>query len=90
MSLIHTALRAASDTLNDVEALRIATENRYRMLTRSEEDKDGHIRGYGLTEDDQITALVGGTLRALEEQEHALTLQLQREIRKTPFAQWVK
>lgn len=89
-STIHHALRAASDTLDDVEDLRIATENRYRMLTRDVADKDGHVRGYGLDERDPIVALTGATLDALKEQEHNLTLQIQREVRKTPFAGWVK
>lgn len=89
-STIHYALRAASDTLDDVEDLRIATENRYRMLTRDVADKDGHVRGYGLDERDPIVALTGATLEALKEQEKNLTLQIQREVRKTPFAEWVK
>lgn len=90
MSTIHPALRAASDTLSDIEALRTATENRHRMLTRSTEDKDGHIRGYGLDERDPIVALTAATLDALKEQEHLLTLQIQREVRKTPFRTWIK
>lgn len=90
MSTIPAALRAASDTLNDVEALRIATENRHRMLTRSTEDKDGHIRGYGLTKDEPMVALTAATLEALVFQEKALTKQIEKEVKKTPYENWIK
>lgn len=42
-------LAAAADTLDDIERLRIASENRLRQFTRDpgEADKDGKRRGYG-------------------------------------------
>lgn len=89
-SLVASGLRAACDTLDDLESLRIATENRYRMLTRSVEDVDGFIRGSGLTEDHRVVAQVAATLDVLRAQEHRMTLEVQREIRKSPFAGWVK
>lgn len=83
-------LRLLSDTLDDVEGLRIATENRLRQLTRDEEDSDGEERGLGLDERHPIVATTAATLAAIADQEHQLTLQMQRELRKTPFSAWQK
>ena len=89
-SLVAGGLRAACDTLDDLEDLRISTENRYRALTRSEEDVDGEVRGVGLSADHPVVAQVGRTLDALREQEHQMILAVQREIRKSVFAPWLK
>lgn len=41
-------LALAADVLDDLEKVRIANENRLRQLTRSVEDSDGEMRGFGL------------------------------------------
>lgn len=89
-TLVDQALRGASDTLDDLEDLRISTENRHRMLTRSEEDSDGHQRGLGLNEFHPLVAVVSHSLEALKTEEHLLELQMKRELRLSPFAQWAK
>lgn len=89
---VPAGLRLASDTLDDLEALRIATGNRYGFATRpfGEKDADGIARGLGLDDRYPTVALAGATLAALEKSEHELILGLQREVRKTIFAGWVK
>ena len=89
-SIVPPALRLASDTLDDLEALRTATGNRHRMATRDVADKDGHFRGLGLDESNPMVALTAATLDSLEDAEHKLILGLQREVRKTIFIDWIK
>lgn len=79
-----------SDSLDDIEQLRMATANRVRALTRSEEDSDGEIRGLGLDARSPEVATAMGMLASLEALEHSATLSLQREIRKSPLYGWVK
>lgn len=87
---VPAALRLASDTLEDLEALRVATGNRHGFATRDEADSDGAFRGLGLDERHPMVALAGATLAALEAAEQDLILGLQREVRKTVFADWIK
>lgn len=47
-SLADPTLALAADVLDDLETVRIANENRLRQLTRSVEDSDGELRGFGL------------------------------------------
>ena len=87
---VPAALRLASDTLDDLEKLRIATGNRYGFATRDTADSDGKMRGLGLDESHPMVALSGATLASLEAAEHSLILGLQKEVRKTIFAPWIK
>jgi hypothetical protein len=72
-------------SVDDLEGVRIASENRFRALTRDEADSDGEIRGFGLTEDvpevKQQRAVVDGLI-ALE---HQAVLNLNRQVRKHPL-----
>lgn len=83
-------LMLLSDSLDDIESLRIATENRVRALTRDAADSDGEYRGLGLDarSPEVATAMaMQDTLRGLE---HQATLALQREVRRSPLYGWVK
>lgn len=90
MNLVSGGMRALCDTLDDLEDLRISTENRYRSLTRDEADSDGEVRGLGLSVDHPVVKQVGNALDVLRRQEHEMTLAVQREVRKSVFAPWVK
>jgi hypothetical protein len=83
-------LALLADILDDLERTRIANENRLRQLTRTETDKDGEKRGFGLTVDMPQVAAVADLVEALGKLEHRSTLQLQRALRKHPLGPWVK
>lgn len=77
-------------TLDGIEELRIATENRVRALTRDEADSDGEIRGLGLNILDPRVQRAFEMLETLKQLEHQSVLELQRSIRKHPLYDWVK
>jgi len=79
-----------SDSLDDVEGLRIATENRVRALTRNEADSDGEIRGLGLDARSPEVATAIAMLDTMKSLEREATKALQREVRKSPLYGWVK
>ncbi|WP_447948258.1 hypothetical protein [Microbacterium maritypicum] len=79
-----------SDSLDDIEALRIATENRVRALTRTEADVDGEYRGLGLDARSPEVATAMAMLETMKSIEHEATKALQREVRKSPLYGWVK
>lgn len=74
--------------VSDLESARIAAENRVRILTRTETDKDGVLRGWGLTEEDvpELVA-VRDALAGLEKQ---TVRSLERVFRRHPLATWQK
>lgn len=77
--LLDPILALAAATLDDLERVRIATENRARSL----------VQVYGLTGAPQHTAAVELTT-AIAAVEHAATLTLQRALRTHPLGPWVK
>lgn len=79
-----------SDSLDDIEALRIATENRVRSLTRSEADSDGELRGLGLDARSPEVATAMAMLDTMRSLEHEATKSIQRAVRKHPLHGWVK
>lgn len=83
-------LRFHVELLNDLEALRIATENRLRILTRSEEDKDGEVRGFGLAEDDPDVLLYSSIAAELAQIEQQSIKRVQKAVKKGPLATYVK
>lgn len=90
MKLFDPLLTIAAEQIYDLEKARIAAENRYRALTRSEADADGEVRGYGLDAESvevrRLAALVDG-LSALE---HQAELNLCRLMRAHPLGEWQK
>lgn len=83
-------LMLGSETLSDLEKVRIAMENRYRTLTRDVEDSDGEIRGFGLDETHPDVARAAGVLMLLRDVEDEQTKALQRLMKTHPLAEWVK
>lgn len=83
-------LRFQAEILDDLEDIRIANQNRLRQLTRSAEDADGEVRGFGMTEEDPAVAQLGALVASLEQLEHAAVLELQRAVRKHPMGAWLK
>jgi hypothetical protein len=90
MKLFDPLLTIAAEQIFDLEKARIAAQNRYRALTRSEADADGEVRGYGLDAESvevrRLAALIDG-LTALE---HQADLNLCRLMRAHPLGAWQK
>lgn len=84
------ALAFAADILDDLEKVRIANENRLRQLTRSVEDSDGEVRGFGLDESAPEVARLAALVDGLAKLEHDAELELKRALRKHPLGPWVK
>lgn len=80
-------LSLLAEAVDDLERVRIASENRYRQLTRSTEDSDGKTRGLGL--DDAVPEIlrVHQVVDGLIALEHQAVLNLQRQMRKHPL--WI-
>jgi hypothetical protein len=83
-------LRFQAEILDDLEGVRTANENRLRQLTRSAEDADGEVRGFGMTEEDPAVAQLAALVSSLGQLEHAAVLDLQRAVRKHPMGPWIK
>lgn len=79
-----------ADSLDDLEHIRISTENRVRQLTRKEVDSDGETRGLGLDARSPDVARAMGILDQLRATEHDAELQLKRRLRLHPLYGWVK
>jgi hypothetical protein len=90
MDLFDPALAFAADVLDDLERVRIANENRLRQLTRSVEDSDGELRGFGLDEDHPDVARLAAMVDTLLDLEKDATLNLQRHMRRHLLGSWVK
>lgn len=89
-SLLDPLLILASVTLDDLEAQRIAQENRYRSLTQSGTSENGLEWGYGLDDRDPQVAAMGAIVDQMKQMEHTANLQLQKLMRKHPLGPWVK
>lgn len=88
--LLDPLLTVASIALDDLEALRIAQENRYRSLTTTGESENGVEWGYGLDDSIKEVAEAGAMVEAIAALEHKQVLSLQRLMRKHPLGPWVK
>lgn len=89
-SLSDPFLALAADVLDDLETVRIANENRYRQLTRTEADSDGEERGFGLDDTHPDVARLGALVDSLRKAEHQTGLNLNRLLRQHPLGPWVK
>lgn len=74
----------------DLEQLRIASQHRLRILTTSEPDEDGVVRGFGLDERHPEVAQLSGMVDALAALEHGAELVLRRAFRRSALHPWVK
>ena len=88
--LLDPLLTLASITLDDLEELRIAQENRYRSLTQSGTSENGLEWGFGLDDRDPNVAAAGAIVDQIKAMEKTATLNLQKLMRKHPLGPWVK
>lgn len=98
MLLRDPTLSVLAIGLDDVETVRIAQENRLRILMAGaieddgtvKADKDGKIRGVALAADDPIVILLMGQLEALKQIEEISTKALQKQLRHHLLYPWIK
>jgi hypothetical protein len=90
LGLDDPLLGIAADALDDLERTRIANANRVGVLTRSEADSDGRVRGFGLDEQMPAVANLQALIQGLAALEHEAELQLRRRLRSHPLYPWVK
>jgi len=79
-----------SDSLDDLEGLRIATENRVRALTRDVTDSDGEMRGLGMDARAPEVAQAMGLLDGIAALEKQGTKDLEKAFRKHPLYPFAK
>lgn len=89
-SLFDPTLTVLAALLDDIEGVRKANANRIRILASSEPDKDGVIRGFGLTEDHPAVGILSGLGEQLDAVEHQTILVLRRAMRQHPLSCWQK
>lgn len=82
-------LTILSDALDDLERTRIANENRLRQLTRTEPDKDGEERGFGLSLEHPSVARLSAIVDSMLELEKEATGNLQKAMKAHPLGPWV-
>lgn len=83
-------LQTLADGLDDVEKVRIAQANRYRILTATSEDSDGETRGFGLSVDHPAVAALDAQLKTLEFLDKSMTKALAKQLRHHPLYPMVK
>lgn len=89
-SLFDPTLYMLAAFLDDVEGLRKAQGNRLRILTTTEPDEDGQMRGFGLDVSDPTVGTVKALTEGLAAVEHQAILALNRSMRAHPLAAWQK
>lgn len=89
-SLFDPTLSTLAALLDDIEGVRKASANRVRVLTATEPDQDGIIRGFGLTADHPAVGILAGLGDQLAALEHQVILAVQRAMRKHPLVAWQK
>jgi hypothetical protein len=90
VALADPLLYLAAVSLDDLERVRIAAENRLRQLTRTEADSDGEERGFGLTADNPQVRIQQSIVDGLAAMEHGAELALKRRLRQHPLHWWIK
>lgn len=88
--LADPTLYVLAESVDDLENVRKASENRLRQLTRSTADSDGETRGHGLPEDSQTVQRLRLTLDLLGQAEVQAVRNLERQMAAHPLGPWVK
>lgn len=90
-SLIPKSLRLVSDSLDDIEELRIAVNNRYKQATgdQKKKDEDAPDSTLNLSEDDPLVRMLKDSLDHLKKADKDNTKELCRQIENTIFGPWL-
>jgi hypothetical protein len=89
-SLFDPSLAFHADMLDDLERTRIAQENRLRQLTRTEPDKDGEERGFGLSKEHPEVLVLAEMVTQLKILEEQAVKSLQKKLKANPLHAWIK
>jgi hypothetical protein len=89
-SLFDPLLKILASQVDDLEGLRIASENRYRQLTRVEPDEDGQVRGLALPGEHREVRKVRTLIDGIAELETAAIRQMERHMRYSVWSDWLK
>lgn len=83
-------LGTLASTVSDLEAIRISLGNRLYSLTHSQEDADGHLRGFGLPDDDPAVLAVQELLEGAQGLEKAAIKAMEKRMTKHVLFSWVE
>ena len=83
-------LALAADMLDDLERVKLASQNRLRSLTDDTPDADGVLRGSAMPLTHPEVARLAALVQMVEAAEHRAVLNLQRAMRSHPLGPWVK
>lgn len=89
-SLFDPTLFMLASLLDDIEGIRKANGNRTRILTATEPDEDGVMRGFGLDAAHPTVATLQALGTQLDALEHGAILALNRAMRAHPLAPFQK
>lgn len=87
--LLDPTLALLADLVDDLEGVRIATDNRLRALTRGVADSDGEVRGLGLDSTHPAVARVTKISATIAAAEHGAELALKASLRAHPLGPWM-
>lgn len=87
--VVEPLLFVSATTHNDLEQQRIASQNRLRILTATEPDEDGVVRGFGLDERHPDVARLTIIVDGLTQLEHDAELGLKHALRRCAIHPWV-
>jgi hypothetical protein len=88
-SLADPYLMYKAQIVDDLERARIASENRLRLMTRSEADSDGEERGWGLAVDHPEVVMLAAFVESIKALEKEAVANLQKAMRRHPmWSRW--
>lgn len=88
--LCDPAIYMLAAQLDDIEDQRKAGANRLRILTRSETDKDGELRGYALDIHHPTVQALTAIQATIEQAEQQTVKALEKAMKTNPLYEWSK
>ena len=90
--LADNTLGVLAEVVDDLENIRIANENRLRILTTpvDQADKDGQCRGSGLPLSSKPVIRLNAVIEGMKKLEHQAVLDLSLQMRHHPLGAWAK
>jgi len=85
-----TYLKMATESLDDIERVRIAMENRYRSMTQSGISEDGHAWGLGIDPSEKAPQEYLKLVLQIQDLEQKMIKAVQKEMKNSPLGPFVK